>query len=91
MVIDYVDYFCQLVITCTGFFSLYLFASQDLNVRMKAGNVGLIGEPFLFATAFINEQYGVLILVLVYGINWIRIIHSNYIQIQNEKLNRISL
>lgn len=45
---------------------------------MFAGVIGLIGEPFWFATAFINAQYGILILVLVYGINWARVVYTNY-------------
>jgi hypothetical protein len=78
LLIEILDYASQAVITCTGFLSLYLMASQEAKVRMYAGLVGLFGEPFWFFTAYINEQYGILILVLIYGVNWIRLAYSNY-------------
>ena len=56
--IDIIDYSCQAAVTCTGFFSLYLLASQDAKTRMYAGIVGMIGEPFWLTTAVINEQWG---------------------------------
>ena len=87
--IDIIDYSCQAAVTCTGFFSLYLLASQDARVRMYAGIVGMIGEPFWLATAVINEQWGILPLVVVYGVNWVRVIHSNYHEDQREKLRRL--
>lgn len=76
--IDIIDYLCQGVIICTGFTSLYLFASQDAKTRMWAGVIGLIGEPFWLTTAFINGQWGVVLLAMVYGVNWVRVIYSNY-------------
>jgi len=87
--IDIIDYSCQAAVTCTGFFSLYLLASQDARVRMYAGIVGMIGEPFWLTTAIINEQWGILPLVVVYGVNWVRVIHSNYHEDQREKLRRL--
>lgn len=78
LLIEILDYASQAVITCTGFLSLYLMASQEAKVRMYAGLVGLFGEPFWFFTAYINEQYGILVLVLIYGVNWIRLTYSNY-------------
>tara|TARA_R110001632_G_scaffold223676_1_gene355635 strand:- start:314 stop:487 length:174 start_codon:yes stop_codon:yes gene_type:complete len=56
---------------------------------MYAGIVGMIGEPFWLATAVINEQWGILPLVVVYGVNWVRVIHSNYHEDQREKLRRL--
>jgi hypothetical protein len=76
--IEVIDYSSQAIITCTGFLSLYLLASQDAKVRMYAGLVGLFGEPFWFTTAYINEQWGIMLLVFVYGVNWVRVVYSNY-------------
>tara|TARA_R110000851_G_scaffold138349_1_gene274964 strand:+ start:153 stop:422 length:270 start_codon:yes stop_codon:yes gene_type:complete len=87
--IDIIDYSCQAAVTCTGFFSLYLLASQDAKTRMYAGIVGMIGEPFWLTTAVINEQWGILPLVVIYGVNWARVIHSNYQEDQREKLRRL--
>ena len=76
--IQYLDWFSQAVITCTGFLSLYLLASQDPKTRFYAGCVGLFGEPFWFFTAYVNAQYGIILLVAVYGVIWIRLMISNY-------------
>lgn len=76
--IEIIDIISQCIITCTGFFSLYLMASQNPKTRMYAGIVGLAGEPFWLATAIINHQWGVVLLCIVYGINWARIAYSNW-------------
>ena len=89
--IEILDYTSQGIITCTGFLSLYLLASQEAKKRMYAGLVGLFGEPFWFFTAYVNGQYGVMLLVLVYGINWARIARSNYIELDRIKYKRVSL
>ena len=88
--IDIIDYSCQAAVTCTGFLSLYLLASQEAKTRMHAGIVGMIGEPFWLATAIINEQWGILPLVVIYGVNWVRIINSNYHEDQRARLKRVS-
>jgi len=76
--IEILDWISQGIITCTGFLSLYLMASQESKTRLYAGLVGLLGEPFWFFTAYVNEQYGVMLLVFVYGVNWVRLVHSNW-------------
>jgi len=89
--IDIIDYSSQAVITCTGFLSLYLIASQDAKMRMYAGIVGLIGEPFWFTTALINEQWGILPLAAVYGFNWARVVYCNAQEMERLKLKRVTL
>lgn len=76
--IEILDIGSQIVITCTGFFSLYLMASQSARTRMWGGVVGLAGEPFWLTTAIINHQWGVIILCFVFGYNWARVVYSNY-------------
>lgn len=76
--IEILDYISQGVITCTGFLSMYLMASQDPKTRFYAGCIGMLGEPFWFFTAYVNGQFGVILLVAVYGVNWFRLIVSNY-------------
>ena len=46
MMLQYLDYFSQFVITCTGMGSLYFMASQSPTDRLKGGLIGLFGEPF---------------------------------------------
>ena len=76
--IEILDYVSQAIITCTGFLSLYLMASQDPRTRFYAGCVGMFREPFWFFTAWVNGQYGIMLLVFVYGVNWGRLMYSNY-------------
>lgn len=85
------DYLCQILITGTGCYSLLAIGSEDPKVRMNGGIVGLIGQPFWLATSLINGQYGLLVLVLVYGISWIRVIKTNRKQIESDKLSRVSV
>lgn len=75
--IELFDTWSQMFIVFTGLFSVYLMSSADAATRMYGGFTGLIGEPFWLATAMINNQYGVMILVVVYGINWIRAFRVN--------------
>jgi nicotinamide riboside transporter PnuC len=79
--LEILDYTSQAIITFTGFTSLYLMASQDPRMRYYAGLVGLFGEPFWFFTAWVNAQYGVMMLVLVYGVNWARLAYFNWKEI----------
>jgi hypothetical protein len=53
-------------------------ASQEPRVRMWAAIIGLAGEPFWLLTAYLNEQWGIVALAFVYGLNWLRIGYLNY-------------
>ena len=88
--IDMIDWMSQAIITCTGFCSLYLMASQDPKARMWGGIIGLSGEPFWLITATINQQYGVMALCFVYGINWARVAYSNYKEVSKYDYRRLS-
>lgn len=72
------DAAAQTIITCTGCASLYLMASQQPRTRAWAGIIGLAGEPFWMLTAYLNGQWGIVALAVVYGVNWIRIVRSNW-------------
>ena len=78
------DYFSQFVITCTGMGSLYFMASQEASKRLLGGAIGLFGEPFWFATAYINNQYGVMVLVFIYGVAWTRVVWTNYCEVYGD-------
>ena len=86
LMLDILDYASQGIITFTGFTSLYLMASQDPRMRYYAGLVGLFGEPFWFFTAWVNNQYGVMLLVFVYGVNWTRLAYSNWKELPENKV-----
>lgn len=78
------DYICQAILTFCGIGSLYFMASTDARKRLLAGCIGLFGEPFWFATAYINGQYGVMILVFIYGSGWIRVVWTNYKEVYGD-------
>lgn len=84
MSVELFDYMCQAILTCCGIGSLYFMASKDARKRLLAGSIGLLGEPFWFATAYINDQYGVMILVFVYGAGWIRVVWTNYCEVYGD-------
>jgi len=86
MTVQYLDYFSQFVITCTGMGSLYFMASQSPRDRLKGGLIGLFGEPFWFFTAFINNQPGIIALAFIYAIAWIRVSWSNYKEVYGDPL-----
>jgi hypothetical protein len=65
------------MIPFTGVIAVYLAASQDPKTRMIAGYFGLAGEPFWFISAYTADQWGVILLVFVYGFTWIRLINEN--------------
>jgi len=76
--IDIIDCFSQGIIICTGTISLYFMASQNPKTRMYAALIGLSGEPLWLTTAIINQQYGIMVLCFVYGINWARCAYLNW-------------
>ncbi|MBP9727936.1 MAG: nicotinamide mononucleotide transporter [Candidatus Moranbacteria bacterium] len=61
------DIIAQVGITVFGVGSVFLLARKN-----KWGTVlGLLSQPFWFATAIINDQWGIMILNVVYSATWI--------------------
>lgn len=57
----------QVFIAVFGLASIFLISSADPK-KMKYGFVcGLLAEPFWFYTAFVNYQYGIMVLVICYA------------------------
>jgi hypothetical protein len=71
------DIFSQLMIFVTGVMAVFLAGSTSPQTRVYAGWFGMAGEPFWFATAYLNQQWGILLLVIVYAIGWGRMIINN--------------
>lgn len=76
--IETIDTISQIVIVFTGLFSVYLMSSPKAINRRNGAAIGLFGEPFWFATAYIHDQAGVVVLAFVYGVNWARAFYINY-------------
>lgn len=87
--IEILDTIAQTVIIFTGIGSMALVSSQEAKIRMYAGMIGLAGEPFWLTTAIIAGQWGVILLVIAYGINWWRVFWKNYKAYKLEKNNNV--
>lgn len=81
------DLFSQAVITCTGIFSVYFMSSPKARLRRRGAALGLFGEPFWLTTAIINGQPGVIILVIIFGVNWTRAFYLNHKLVKAEENN----
>lgn len=62
----------QLAIALTGGLAIWLVNDRRAAWRRWASVVGLAGQPFWFHTAFVAEQWGVLLLTCVYTAAWLR-------------------
>lgn len=67
-----VDLIAQVVIVVCGVTAVYLSQDPRPNLRRWAPVLGLIGQPAWFATAIINEQWGLLAIAVLYTYSWAR-------------------
>lgn len=79
------DLLAQIVIIFTGIFSVFWMSSPEARVRRNGAAIGLFGEPFWLTTAIINGQPGVIVLVIIFGINWSRAFYVNYKLVKKEE------
>lgn len=72
----------QIGIAIFGVVAVWL--SQDANAsrRKYAPIFGLCSQPFWFYTAYINQQWGVLFLSLLYTVSWIKGIHTYWVEVR---------
>ena len=77
-----IDIIAQIGVLFTGLVAVYLSASQKAKIRMYGGLFGLAGEPFWFITSYINNQFGIMILAIVYAFMWLRVVIKNYNSIE---------
>ncbi len=62
----------QVGIAIFGLLAIWL-AQDPSKVRRKWASIfGLLGQPFWFWTAVVNEQWGIFILSVLYSIAWLR-------------------
>ena len=66
------------MIVITGASGVLLISSSNPRYRMWAGIIGIIGQPFWITTSYINDQYGIMFLVLIYGYGWYKAIVNNH-------------
>jgi hypothetical protein len=60
----------QVVIACTGVVSIFLTQSQHESRRRYACIFGLAGQPFWVYMTITNQQWGVLVLTVLYTWAW---------------------
>ena len=72
----------QVLLAILGFLSIYFLSSKDTKNLKYGFYLGLLAEPLWFYSAWIHQQYGILFLVLCYGVCHIRGLYNCY---QREK------
>ena len=75
----------QLAIAVTGCVAIWLVNDPRDNWRKWASVFGLLGQPFWFYASFTTEQWGVLVLTLVYTVSWVRGFRNSWM-LHNTKL-----
>lgn len=70
--------FVDAVIFVTNTIALWKLASADPRERMKAGVIGMIGQPFWFWSLIADQDWILCGLAVVFTFNWTRIILKNY-------------
>lgn len=77
MTIETISFICQIMIPFTGLTAVYLIASQEPRTRMWAGIFGLAGEPFWLTSAWLANQWGIMILAFFYAYSYWRVFDIN--------------
>jgi len=62
----------QLGIAMFGITAVWLSQDKSERYRKWAPLFGLLSQPFWFYTAWINQQWGVFLLSVVYTVCWLR-------------------
>lgn len=62
----------QIGIAFTGVVAIFLANDHRESWRRWAPVFGLLGQPFWFYTAYKAQQWGVFMLCVLYGLNWLR-------------------
>ena len=70
----------QIAIALTGVIAIWLSQQEKRNDWKKyACLFGMAGQPFWFYTAYVNEQWGILVLCLFYTYAWWTGIKNNWL------------
>lgn len=62
----------QTMIAITGCTSSWMIHSADRKVRTVACILAIIGQPFWYYAAYESQQWGILIVDVVYSLGWVR-------------------
>jgi len=61
---------CQVMIGVCGLATLFLVTAKDPGMRKLASPMGLLAQPFWIYTTYLHEQWGVLVLTMIYAVRW---------------------
>jgi hypothetical protein len=64
--------FDQIIIALTGCASAWMIHSTDKKIRLWACVFALVGQPAWFYAAWHAQQWGILVMDVVYTAGWIR-------------------
>lgn len=65
----------MMILGCT---SIYALTSKSRKVRKVGSIVGLLNEPLWFYAAWVANQWGIMVLVAVYAVMYVRGIINNW-------------
>lgn len=76
-----IEQIIQVMIAVTGCLSLCLVTRENQKLNKWAPVVGLIGQPFWLYTSFIEGEWGIFILSVVYTLIWFDSLRKNWFQL----------
>lgn len=68
----------QLAIMLTGAVAIFLTQQSNEKLKRYACFFGVVGEPFWIYTAYVNGQWGVLVLAIFYTYTWLLGVYNNW-------------
>lgn len=69
----------QFIIAVTGLSAVWFSQSSDPSKHRYACLWGLAGEPFWFYSAWKADQWGIMVLAIVYALGWSRGFYNYWI------------
>ena len=70
----------QVAIGLLGVASMMLVTSKEEALRRIAAPIALLAEPFWFYTAYVNEQWGILLLTFIYTVRWGQVFYRDWVR-----------
>jgi hypothetical protein len=72
------DLIAQIGVAIFGTTGVWLLASKEAEVRRWGYVSGLVAEPFWLYGAITTDQWGVVLMVAIYTVAWIRGIRNSF-------------
>lgn len=73
----------QFAIALTGVVAIWLTQQSNRSLTKYACLFGVVGQPFWFYSAYMNEQWGIFALCTFYSYSWGLGVYNNWIKKAN--------